>query len=86
MATPHVSGVAALVWSNNAACTNAQLRSVLGSTAADLGAAGRDVYFGFGLVQAEAARTALLSNCGGSSGGGGGGGGKGGGKGGPKGP
>jgi len=93
MATPHVSGVAALVWSNNPACTNAQLRNVLGSTAADLGAAGRDVYFGYGLVQADEARKAVTSTesnpCSGSSGGGGsggGGGGKGGGKGGPKGP
>jgi serine protease len=79
MAAPHVSGVAALVWSNSPTCTNTQLRNVLNATARDLGVAGRDVYYGHGLVQASAARTALSNNCGGTSSGGGGGGGKGGG-------
>jgi serine protease len=82
MAAPHVSGVAALVWSNSPSCTNTQLRNVLNATAKDLGAAGRDVYYGHGLVQAAAAVTALSNNCGGTSSGGSGGGGGGGGKGG----
>jgi hypothetical protein len=55
MATPHVSAVAALVWSANPSWTNAQIRDALAATAEDLGTAGRDVYFGFGLVQAKAA-------------------------------
>jgi serine protease len=55
MATPHVSGVAALVWSQNTAWTNAQIRSALAATAEDLGAAGRDNSFGWGLVRAKAA-------------------------------
>jgi subtilisin family serine protease len=55
MATPHVSGVAALVWSNHPTCTAAQIRSTLQKSAMDLGAAGRDNDFGFGLVQAKAA-------------------------------
>jgi serine protease len=55
MATPHVSGVAALVWSHNTAWTNAQIREALRATAEDLGAAGRDNLFGWGLVQAKAA-------------------------------
>lgn len=55
MATPHVSGVAALIWSANPSWTNAQIREAMTSTALDLGAAGRDVYYGFGLVQAKAA-------------------------------
>jgi subtilisin family serine protease len=59
MATPHVSAVAALVWSYAPKCTNAQVRSALTSTAEDLGAAGRDVNFGFGLVRASNALTAL---------------------------
>lgn len=81
MATPHVSAVAALVWSNFPSCTNAQLRNVLDTTAVDLGAAGRDVYFGYGLVQAKAALDQITVNgCGTAGGGGGGGGGKGGGK------
>jgi subtilisin family serine protease len=52
MATPHVSGVAALVWSCLPEATNAQVRNALTSTALDLGAAGRDDYYGYGLVQA----------------------------------
>jgi subtilisin family serine protease len=55
MATPHVSGVAALVWSQNPVWTNAQLRDALQKSAKDLGAAGRDTSYGFGLVQAKAA-------------------------------
>jgi serine protease len=55
MATPHVSGVAALVWSHNTTWTNAQIRSALTATAEDLGAAGRDNSFGWGLVRAKAA-------------------------------
>jgi serine protease len=76
MATPHVAGAAALVWSQDTACSNADVRSALDSTAIDLGAAGRDNAYGFGLVQAADAAGALLGlNCGGSGGGGGGGGG-----------
>lgn len=55
MATPHVSGVAALVWSNHSTCTAAQIRTTLQKSAMDLGTAGRDSEFGFGLVQAKAA-------------------------------
>jgi serine protease len=61
MATPHVSAVAAMVWSAVPAATNVQVRNALTSTARDLGAAGRDVYYGFGLVQAKAAYD-LLKN------------------------
>ena len=59
MATPHVSGVAALIWSANPAWTNIEIRNALTSTAFDLGTVGRDVYYGFGLVQAKAALTLL---------------------------
>ncbi len=59
MATPHVSAVAALVWSHNTGWTNAQVRSALESTAQDLGTAGRDNSYGWGLVQAKAALDAL---------------------------
>ncbi len=55
MATPHVSGVAALIWSVNPSWTNAQIRQALESTAQDLGTAGRDNSYGHGLVQAKAA-------------------------------
>ena len=64
MATPHVSAIAALVWSYAPKCTNAQVRTALTSTAKDLGAAGRDTKFGYGLVQAQKARDALVGfNC-----------------------
>lgn len=52
MATPHVSAVAALVWSANPAWSNLQIREALDATALDLGEPGRDVYYGYGLVQA----------------------------------
>ena len=52
MATPHVSGVAALIWSANPAWTNVQIREALKASAKDLGDPGYDVYYGYGLVQA----------------------------------
>lgn len=62
MATPHVVGVAALVWSQFPECTAPQIRQVLDMTAEDLGTAGRDNAYGFGLVQAKAAVDELTSN------------------------
>ena len=59
MATPHVSGVAALVWSHNTSWTNAQIRTALESTAEDRGAAGRDDSYGHGIVRAKAALDSL---------------------------
>lgn len=67
MASPHVAGVAALVWSNHPQCTAAQIRSALNRTAQDRGTAGRDTSFGFGIVQAKAAHDELTNNgCSGS--------------------
>jgi len=54
MASPHVAGVAALVLGGNV-MTNVEARQRLRDTADDLGAAGRDVEFGFGLVDADEA-------------------------------
>ncbi len=65
MATPHVAAVAALVWSYYPSCTGNQLRTTLGRSAQDLGTAGRDTKFGFGLVQARAAYDRIrLYGCG----------------------
>jgi serine protease len=78
MATPHVAGVAALVWSHNPSWTNEQLRTALQASAEDLGAAGKDNAYGYGLVRAKAALDLLNgggSGGGGDDGGGGGGGG-----------
>lgn len=65
MATPHVSAVAALVWSRNLNCTAAQLRTSLTKSAEDLGTVGRDTKYGFGLVRAKAADDRIKSlGCG----------------------
>ncbi len=63
MATPHVSGVATLVWSYHPECSAAQVRNALKQTAEDLGTAGRDDYYGYGLVNAVAAKTFLDASC-----------------------
>lgn len=69
MATPHVSGVAALVWSHFPNCSNQQIRDALNTTAKDKGAAGRDTSYGYGIVQAKAAYDYLAaSSCGGGNG------------------
>jgi subtilisin family serine protease len=65
MATPHVSGVAALVWSHFPDCTGEQIRNALNKSAEDLGDAGRDVHYGYGLVQAKSAYNRLMKKgCG----------------------
>jgi subtilisin family serine protease len=60
MATPHVSGVAALLWSANPNWTNVQIREAMNATALDLGEPGRDIAYGYGLVQAYDALQYLL--------------------------
>ncbi|MGA2915248.1 MAG: S8 family serine peptidase [Sedimentisphaerales bacterium] len=56
MATPHVAGVAALVFAAaNSNITPAEVSNILFDTAQDLGTSGRDDYFGYGLVDAYAA-------------------------------
>jgi len=62
MATPHVSAVAALLWSEAPDATNAEIREAMNATALDLGADGRDITFGFGLVQAKNALDYLFGN------------------------
>jgi serine protease len=52
MATAHVTGVAALVKSANPGWTNQQVVNHLYATAEDRGTAGRDDYFGYGIVRA----------------------------------
>lgn len=63
MATPHVSGVAALVWSHYPQCSNTHIRDALNKTAVDKGNAGRDVNFGFGIINAKAAYDYLAGGC-----------------------
>lgn len=55
MASPHVAGVAALVWSADPELTNDQIREFLRKTAVDLGKSGKDEKFGYGRVNAHEA-------------------------------
>jgi len=55
MATPHVTGTAALVIANGNATTPDEVRAAIESTAKDLGSSGRDNTYGSGLVNATAA-------------------------------
>ena len=73
MASPHAAGVAALAWSAKPGLSNAQIRAILQQTALDLGAAGRDNSYGYGLPQAGAAATLAAGTEPGSDDGGGGG-------------
>jgi subtilisin family serine protease/PKD repeat protein len=55
MATPHVSGVAALVWSRFPNKTRDWVRLWLRYTADDLGDPGFDIYYGYGRINARKA-------------------------------
>jgi len=69
MATPHVAGVAGLLWMYFPECKNYQIRNVLAATAMDLGDGGCDTKYGHGLVQAKKAYELLSQgNCGGNLG------------------
>jgi serine protease len=55
MAVPHVTGAIARVWAVYPNCPANIVRAAFEQTAKDLGPKGKDVQFGHGLVQAEAA-------------------------------
>jgi thermitase len=54
-ASPHVAGLAALIWSVNPDLSHTQVESIIKQTADDLGAAGRDNDYGFGRINARRA-------------------------------
>ena len=60
-ATPIVAGTVALVMSANPSLTPSQIENALFSTALNLGTAGYDIYFGYGLVNAAGAVAAARS-------------------------
>ncbi len=62
MASPHVAGTAALVLVAHPGWTNDEVRLQLRSTASDLGAAGRDALYGYGLVDVIAATSGFANN------------------------
>jgi thermitase len=55
MATPHVSGLAALLWSFDHGLTADRVRAIIQATADDLGDPGRDDTFGYGRINAARA-------------------------------
>jgi subtilisin family serine protease len=55
MATPHVSGVAALIWKSNPNLSSGDVRNILDNTAQQIGVADRDNLYGYGLVRADLA-------------------------------
>ncbi|MCA1830988.1 MAG: S8 family serine peptidase, partial [Actinobacteria bacterium] len=55
MSTPHVSGVAGVLFGADPTLTNDQVRSILDASAHDLGSTGRDAHYGYGLVDLNAA-------------------------------
>jgi serine protease len=63
MATPHVTGAIARIWSTCGACSNDQVEQCLVSTAEDLGPVGRDNDYGAGLLQTQNAYDCLLMGC-----------------------
>jgi serine protease len=61
MAAPHVSGVAALILAANPGLSAANLRARLVNYAVDVGAAGRDDYYGAGIVNARNSLTQTMA-------------------------
>ena len=59
--SPLVAGVAALMMAASPSLDGSQIESLLYSTAVDLGAAGRDPFYGYGRVDAAAAVQAALA-------------------------
>jgi subtilase family protein/fibronectin type III domain protein len=60
MATPHVSGVAALLLGEDPTLTPSQVRALLEGTARDQGTPGRDDTYGWGVLDAAGAVASLL--------------------------
>ncbi|SFK43587.1 Subtilase family protein [Nitrosomonas aestuarii] len=62
LSSPVAAGVAALMMAANPGMRNTDIENTLFSTAVDLGAAGRDPYYGYGRVDAAAAVQAVVSD------------------------
>ncbi len=55
MASPVVAGAAALIWSVDPSLTADEVKSLICETAVDIGAVGRDNYYGYGRINVKAA-------------------------------
>jgi hypothetical protein len=55
MASPHVAGAAALIFSACPTCSASEVRNLINETAIDLGDPGKDILFGYGLVDLTSA-------------------------------
>ncbi|UUZ85521.1 S8 family peptidase [Paenibacillus sp. P26] len=55
MASPHVTALAALIRSVNPALKNTEVMDIMRKSAMDVGPAGKDPYFGYGLIDVAAA-------------------------------
>jgi serine protease len=64
MATPHVTGAIARIWSTCRECSNDQVEQCLLDTAEDLGPVGRDNDYGAGLLQTQNAYDCLVVTIG----------------------
>lgn len=63
LASPYVAGIAALVLSRNPSLSATQVDTILRGTCRDLGPAGYDTAYGYGLVRARAALDAAGTAC-----------------------
>ncbi|RKZ26398.1 hypothetical protein DRQ29_04950 [bacterium] len=63
MATPHITGICALLLQENPELTPAQIKAILESTAVDLGDVGKDNSFGSGFVDIESALLQTADFC-----------------------
>jgi hypothetical protein len=61
--SPLTAGVAALMMAARPSLDGAQIEQLMYSTATDLGAAGRDIYYGYGRVNAAAAVQAVVASA-----------------------
>lgn len=62
MASPHVAGAAAIIMSKCPTCTTSEIRNILRDTAIDLGDTGKDILFGYGLIDLVSAMNYLSPN------------------------
>lgn len=61
MASPHVAGLAGLLWAYDPALSDKDVRTIIEATVDDLGTAGYDVFFGHGRINAYQALSTLVS-------------------------